>query len=78
MVRVRVGSWVDLQKTRVESQINLFLLQIKKIKFGSGQKILICFTMSIYLTYKKSGIFMIQLQVCSNHHKHNHFYCLSN
>jgi len=38
---------VDPQKTRVESRVNPFLLQVKKIEFGLGQKILIHFAISM-------------------------------
>ena len=37
---------VDLQKTRVGSRVNPFLLRVKKIGFRSGQKILTRFAMS--------------------------------
>ena len=30
------SGWVDSQKTQVGSQVNLFLLRVKKIGFGSG------------------------------------------
>ena len=57
-VRVRVESQVELsrvdpQKTQIGSQVNPFLLRIKKIRFGSsifqvesGQKFLTRFAMS--------------------------------
>ena len=43
---IRVASRVDPQKTRFGSRVNPFLLRIKKIGFGSSQKILTRFTMS--------------------------------
>ena len=49
------SSWVDLQKTRIGSRVNSFLLQVKKIRFRLGifqvrsnQKILTRFAMSTW------------------------------
>ena len=46
MVQVFGSGRADPQKTRVESRVNLLLLQVKEIGFGLGQKILTYFAMS--------------------------------
>ena len=81
MVRVRVmghGSGrVDLQKARVESRVNPFLLRVKKVGFGSyifrvGSKNSDLFC-HVYLFYKTADIHFIHKQ---KRKKKNYIYAL--